>query len=120
MIRFLMLMLSVQAFPTPYDKPPSLSYRIASTITETQVVVGVLIGGISMLVMVLVLVDLMTFSYAHHKRQKRLVSQLTDIVTELAALHDCQYLQKNGELPPRVKAAVTEDMQKNCANKHEL
>ena len=104
---FIVLIGISYGLPMSPDKSPSWVDRVASSVTEAQVVVGVIIGGIAMLVMVLVVVDLMTFSYAHQKRQKVLLTQLTDILTELAALHDCQYIQKNGKLPDRIKTALS-------------
>ena len=61
-------------------------HRYMITLTEPQVWVCFVIVGVGVLIFLFIIINLMVFSYSHQQSQKELLSQLSDIATELEGI----------------------------------
>ena len=80
-----------------FDTAPVL-HRYTITLTEPQVWVCFIIAGMGVLIFLFIIINLMVFSYSHQQSQKDLLSQLSNIATELEGITSNARIQLS--IPP--------------------
>ena len=68
------------------DEQPVLR-RFTVILTESEIVVSLIVLGIAFLVLVIIIVNLAIFSHSHQRKQQVLMSQLSDTLTAMTTLH---------------------------------